>query len=125
MTELQWIVTDGPDRVAQPIEREDLDLGRLTSSALVEVRGILSRVETALAYSTFDKNTLIVKEGDFRMIPGATEAPFSGHYGRITVEPHPELAEMKAALEQVVELLGPWRRTGRPTKATTRGKASE
>lgn len=83
------------------------DRGRETSNALVAVRTVLSRAETALEE---------IERGE--------HAPAVGSDGMTTrtvdgtwIEFHDEdYDEMRAALEHVVESLEWWRRTGRPRK---------
>lgn len=81
------------------------DRGRETSNALVEVRTVLSRAETALyeldrgAYATHENGRAVMDS--------------NGGYILVADE---DYDEMRAALEHVVEALEWWRRTGRPRK---------
>ena len=105
----------------------NIDLGRATSAPLVEVRTVLSRAETALeslkqhdgtdTWSHFESTPgmWVSKKGrseacldDFRA--GAAEW-VDGEY-----IPHPDYDRMVTTLEEVVRLLSPWKRTGRPLK---------
>lgn len=91
-----------------------IDLGRMQSTLLTEVRTVLSRAETALGSGQWIQEAeLHIKPGVFRRLPDATEPPFCAHVGRESI-PHPEREEILQALEKVVELLAPWRKTGTP-----------
>lgn len=80
------------------------DRGRETSNALVAVRTVLSRAETALQEiergEHYDAGGWIVRDSDGAWIEWHDE----------------DYDEMRAALEHVVESLEWWRRTGRPRK---------
>ena len=81
------------------------DRGRETSDALVEVRTVLSRAETALQE---------IERGDFaRGEDGRIVRDTDGLPLRVHDE---DYDEMRAALEHVVESLEWWRRTGRPPR---------
>ncbi|WP_435109814.1 hypothetical protein [Nocardiopsis synnemataformans] len=65
------------------------DRGRDTSRELTEVRTVWKRALT-----------------------GIEQIDYASH----DETPDPDAAEMRAALERVVELLEPWKRTGRPKR---------
>ncbi len=100
---------------------DDIDLGREVSNLLSEVRTVLSRARTALlGYDAvaqewddqwMSKARLVTTQGRFWWLP-------EGDPNRIDEVsiPHPDAAEIQAAMEKVVELLSPWDRTGRPLK---------
>lgn len=94
----------------------DYEIGRCTSRPLTEVRTVLSRAETALQHwSSFD--ALVVVEGEYvGHYSGRDDVDDYGYIGRVAITPHPDVDEMREALEKVVELLSPWRRTGRPKR---------
>lgn len=74
--------------------------GRETSHALVEIRTVLSRAQTALD----------------SLVAGPTEGRsvyVDGKYSHYERDFDPDHEEMEKALRQVVVLLSPWRRDGR------------
>ena len=92
---------------------EEIDLGRETSTLLTEVRTVLSRAETALYGYGADRSWISAKAA--LLIEGEKGHRENGHYivdSPAVRIPHPDRDEIQAALEQVVELLSPWRRTG-------------
>jgi hypothetical protein len=104
----------------------DYDMGRAASMALTSVRTVLSHAETALHYWA-DQQPMEVQPGKYighRHEPRDGYDPQTGYLGRETITPHPELAEMRAALEEVVEKLDRWRRTGRPKKPAAQQQQS-
>ncbi|MBM0201895.1 hypothetical protein JNW90_01330 [Micromonospora sp. STR1s_5] len=79
--------------------------GREASRALTQVRTVLSRAETAR--KTLDGPT------EYHTSTGPSGIDFArGKYE------DPDAADMRAALDQVVELLSRWRKTGRATSST-------
>jgi hypothetical protein len=101
----------------------DIDLGRVTSNPLTEVRTVLSRAESALSVLRHAKN-----DPDLRWSGGylwKLDGVWDGAYPwRKTDEEleeiprivHPDLDEMIASLEGVVASLKKWERTGRPRR---------
>lgn len=79
--------------------------GRETSNALVAVRTVLSRAETALEE---------IERGEYACDAGGY--PLQGESGEWIKYQDEDYDEMRAALEHVVESLVWWRRTGRPRK---------
>jgi hypothetical protein len=79
--------------------------GRETSDALVSVRTVLSRAETAL---------IEIERGEYACDDGGY--PIRDESGEWITYPDEDYDEMRAALERVVESLEWWRRTGRPRK---------
>ncbi|GAA0627468.1 hypothetical protein HPO96_37080 [Kribbella sandramycini] len=81
------------------------DRGRETSDALVAVRTVLSRAETALQeidrpnYTRDEQGNPVFDSNGFRIL-----------------SQDEDYDEMRAALEHVVESLEWWRRTGRPRR---------
>ncbi|MCX5070804.1 hypothetical protein OOJ91_33710 [Micromonospora lupini] len=79
--------------------------GLEATRALTQVRTVLSRAETAR-----------------KILDGPTEYHTSDDAGGIDFDrgkyEDPDAAEMRAALDQVVELLSRWRKTGRATSST-------
>lgn len=99
----------------------EYDMGRAASHALTSVRTVLSHAETALQYWS-NAQPLEIQPGKFigyRHEPQNGYDPETGYLGRELVRPHPELAEMREALEEIVAKLDRWRRTGRPKKRGT------
>lgn len=78
--------------------------GREATRALTEVRTVLSRAETAR-----------------KVLEGPTEYHRSDGPGGIDLErgryEDPDAADMRAALDQVIELLSRWRKTGKATRS--------
>jgi hypothetical protein len=72
-----------------------------TSQALTEVRTVLNRARTARHH---------LGQGD--EVPGFSSLRPDGkhHYAEYAPHPYPDLDEMRAALDQVVELLARWGR---------------
>lgn len=102
---------------------DEIDLGRMTSQLLVEVRTVLSRAQTALtAYDWCNEDWR--HDGDWILQAELVTVP--GRYDWLPVDdprrveeqsiPHPDREEIREALVKVVELLSPWERTGRPLK---------
>lgn len=99
---------------------DEIDLGRETSYLLIEVRTVLSRARTAL-YGYGNDPTWMSRERYYIVPSGWENANDPEDPHRIVPTdgvhiPHPDADEMQAAMEQVVALLSPWRRTGRPLK---------
>lgn len=82
------------------------DRGRETSDALVAVRTVLSRAETALREIEWGNNARDANDRPVRDSSGE----WIGYHDE-------DYDEMRAALEHVVESLDWWRRTGRPRRA--------
>lgn len=89
-------------------EPDEIDLGRMTSSALTEVRTVLSRAETAM-WVLHREQDLILEHGKWERNP---ETGKCGYAGRVEI-PHPELDDMRRAMAQVVALLESWQKTGK------------
>ena len=88
------------------------DRGRDSGEALTSVRTVLSRAETALEE--------LGPEGTRREWPTKTGDPAQDNYplrkaGKFE---DPDASAMRAALCAVVDLLGPWRKTGRTKRST-------
>jgi len=102
------------------------DIGRLTSGPLTEVRTVLSRAETALAWLEHGtgKDAQLEVESARRH-----EEPYGdrvyGHFDKIGYQPrrivtdkpavtipHPDLEEMRDALRTTINVLRKWERTG-------------
>lgn len=81
------------------------DRGRETSNALVAVRTVLSRAETAL--QEIERGEYACDEGGYLI---------RDESGEWIIAHDEDYDEMRAALEHVVESLEWWRRTGRPRK---------
>lgn len=107
----------------------DYDRGTSTDALMVEVRTVLSRAQTALKTWPTDPRWYTVEpqpvygepeEYTINLPHGHTLTRVRGRflgYSEGEWQPHPDGQAMREALEQVVELLSPWRRTGRPKKA--------
>jgi hypothetical protein len=84
------------------------DRGRDATKALTEVRTVLSRAETAR------------KRLDWPTEWHRLDPPVLGRtidFDRAKFE-DPDAAEMRAALDQVIDLLSRWRKTGKSTSST-------
>jgi hypothetical protein len=88
------------------------DRGRDAGEALTSVRTVLSRAETALGELGPDgsKTEWPPRTGDREQ--DAYSVRLAGTFE------DPDAPAMRAALRAVVALLGPWRKTGRPTRST-------
>jgi hypothetical protein len=101
----------------------DVDLGRVSSRLLTEVRTVLSRAQTALGWYDeasecwrYDGGWML--QAELETTPGRWGYTEDGTWGWIGPEtiPHPDREQIRDALVKVAELLSPWERTGRPLK---------
>jgi hypothetical protein len=99
-------------RLPQPADR---GRGREASHALTEVRTVLKRAESALAALDQPRETARVPKPP-NTVPGTADM------GEPPTDParpeagyDPDITDMRAALDAVVALLSPWRRTGSTT----------
>ena len=85
----------------------NIDLGRLSSGVLTEVRTVLSRARTAL--DSLENNPHLVLESAQPIRD--EEGGFVGWTEPVTVK-HPDIEEMIAVLSFTVDKLSKWKRTG-------------
>lgn len=102
----------------------DYDIGRLTSPELVEVRTVLSRAETALDVlrdHPYTDQLLHLEDCRFQILNQQGELwdydrDRGGHavydHSPCATVPHPDIAEMRDALQTTVNVLRKWERTG-------------
>jgi len=86
----------------------DYDIGRLASPELTEVRTVLSRAETALDAlrdHPWRRSILHIE-------PCCAPSVWSSDHPACTTIPHPDIAEMRDALQTTINLLRKWERTG-------------
>jgi hypothetical protein len=103
---------DSPQVTVTEVPGAAADRGRDSGEALTSVRTVLSRAETALEE--------LGPEGTRREWAPKTGDPALDNYplrkaGRFE---DPDAPAMRAALRAVVDLLGPWRKTGRTKRST-------
>lgn len=106
----------------------EYDIGRLTSGPLVEVRTVLARAQTALAmledaHGVYAKLEIEPRKGhtEWRERPafrgGVAKFPvWVEDLPPVTIQ-HPDLAEMRDALQTTISALRRWARTGPKKRA--------
>lgn len=80
--------------------KHEYDPNASTSTALVEVRTVLSRARTALEVLDYNPTFVVV------------EAVWGRDQKEAETIPHPELEEMQRAMRQIVAVLARWERRG-------------
>lgn len=104
---------DSPRVTVEVIGVPSEDRGRHAGEALASVRTVLSRAETALEELGPEGSAL-----EWPPRPRGREG-WAGFTRREAARfEDPDAPAMRQALRAVVALLGPWRRTGRPTRST-------
>lgn len=103
---------DSPRVQVTALDGASADRGRETGEALMTVRTVLTGAETALERLGPDGTRL-------EWPPRAGQDDWMDYSRRKAAKfEDPDAPAMRAALQTVIALLSPWRRTGRPTRST-------